>query len=497
MADRIRVFCPHCQAVYHLKVGPTPDGKLNCAKCGADTVVPVEAPGSAAPIGRLAFAAAVGLLAVAVVILLMALGEGETTPDAGDPALKREAATSGEPDLTPGRRPTASAREPTSAVPAGGRPTLLDSAEKLAKQAAEEAKQGRFAEAGAIADTLATVMPDSPWGHYALAFVAYKKEDFATARDHLEQALERDPSHADSKSLRLDVVAAVDELQEWEKLLDKAARTKDWDALVGAGDKLLDAGWHKRAAETYRRALRLMAAEADALTQRQARTRKKLDRVVAALSTSVYSKVRHSIPRFQVQGIAAEFRRVYGLSAEFLRVHGLSLHERIHFDGSRLSEIDLHDCGEKVSHLKPLRDMPLQRLNCSRTGVSDLSPLKGMPLTQLDCSETPVKDLAPLKGMPLVRLDVSNTGVSDLGPLEGMPLTHLKLGGTAVGDVRALKGMGLEELYLQGTKVTDLTPLTDMKLRLLRPPSRNQLTPESLALIERFQKQSCKVVWEK
>ncbi len=487
MADRIRVFCPHCQAVYHLKAGPTPDGKLTCAKCGADTVVPVDAPGSAAPIGRLAFAAAAGLLAVAVVILLMALGEGETTPDAGDPVPKREAATAGEPYLTPGRRPAASPREPTPAVSARGRSTMLDSAEKLAKQAADKAREGRFAEAGAYADSAATVMPDGPWGHYALAFVAYKKEDFATARDHLEQALALDPSHADSKSLRLDVAAAADELEEWEKVLDEAARTKDWDALVGAGDRLLDAGRHKRAVETYRRALRLMAAEADALTQRQAQTRKKLDRVVAALSSSVYSKVRHLPRRLQVQGIGAEFRKVYGLS----------LYERIHFDGSRLSEIDLADCGEKVSHLKPLQGMPLQRLNCSRTSVSDLSPLKGMPLTQLDCSETLVKDLAPLKGMPLVRLDGSNTGVSDLGPLEGMPLTQLKLGGTAVSDVRALKGMRLEELCLQGTKLTDLTPLTDMKLRLLRPPSRNQLTPASLALIERLQKQGCKVVWEK
>jgi len=170
----------------------------------------------------------------------------------------------------------------------------------------------------------------------------------------------------------------------------------------------------------------------------------------------------------------------------------------------------------RVKALGPLEGMPLEVLACSSTGVSDLSPLKGMLLTSLDCSRSSVSDLRPLAGMPLTTLNCYYTGVGDLGPLRGMPLTRLNCGSTGVRDLRPLAGMRLTTLdcedtqvsdlgplagmplgYLncQGTHVRDFGPLAGMPLALLnvRHP-KQQLTPESLALIKRLKEQGCRVL---
>ena len=63
-------------------------------------------------------------------------------------------------------------------------------------------------------------------------------------------------------------------------------------------------------------------------------------------------------------------------------------------------------------------------------------------------------------------------------------------------DVTPLKGMPLQSLNFAGTKVTDLTSLRGMKLREFHPPPKDQLTPDSLKLIEEWRQDGCQVIGE-
>ncbi|MBI4024240.1 MAG: hypothetical protein HY360_04610 [Verrucomicrobia bacterium] len=182
-------------------------------------------------------------------------------------------------------------------------------------------------------------------------------------------------------------------------------------------------------------------------------------------------------------------------------------------DEKGLLELNLR--GLLITELKPIKGMPLAKLDLGHTKVSDLSPLKGMPLKHLDLTCCPnlknlaslkglpletlfltgcpnIKDLAPLKGMPLKKLCLDQSAnIKDLAPLQGMalgelflggcpqfgnrdlamlrglPLTILNLNGTQVTDLRDLKDMPLTELHLTDLKVKDLSPLKGMKLTAL------------------------------
>lgn len=197
-----------------------------------------------------------------------------------------------------------------------------------------------------------------------------------------------------------------------------------------------------------------------------------------------------------------------------------------------------------AKYLQPLKGLPLKRLNLNSSRVSDLLPLKGMPLIELEIQSTEVKDLSPLNGAPLAVLNLRYTFITDLGPLRGMPLNHLNLGyncpnmqrpldlspledsplvyldltnawikdlspvgkilslrtilldDSRVKDIGPLKGLPLSHVSLRNTKVTDLTPLSEAKPIHLTPPPREQLTPESLKLVEKWHQQGCEIVWE-
>ena len=338
------------------------------------------------------------------------------------------------------------------------RATALAASEQLARQAVRAASEGRFAEADVRADAAVKVLPDGPWGHYALGVVAFERKDFAAAGKHLEEALRVDPSHRPSKLLHLSVLAAAGKLAEWEKLVAGAEQSEDWSALVAAGDALYRAQRYAASVKAYERALVLMERSRAVAPGVLAEVKDKAARSVACIKTEgFYESIRHLPPKNQARLVVAKLKEVYGNDVS-ISVPGID--ERgvagIHLKG-----------GANVRWLDPIRGMPLTTVDCNITSVSDLSPLQGMPLTYLSVHRTQVTSLAPLKGMPLTFLNCSRTKVSDLSPLQGMPLTDLNIYTTQVSSLAPLKGMPLRTLVCGSTSVSDLSPLQGMPLAVL------------------------------
>jgi serine/threonine protein kinase len=130
----------------------------------------------------------------------------------------------------------------------------------------------------------------------------------------------------------------------------------------------------------------------------------------------------------------------------------------------------LHVAETPVSDLSPLHGMPLKTLLMDEChSASDLSPLAGLPLERLEANKCGIADLKPLKGAPLKILSLVSNRITDLSPLAGAPLEHLNLHANQVSDLSPLRGMPLEDLDLSGTQPKDLTPLLDLhKLETLR-----------------------------
>jgi hypothetical protein len=61
------------------------------------------------------------------------------------------------------------------------RATALAASKRQAESAARAASEGRLDEAKARADAAQEVMPDGPWGHYALGVLAHEKKDLGVA----------------------------------------------------------------------------------------------------------------------------------------------------------------------------------------------------------------------------------------------------------------------------------------------------------------------------
>ena len=97
-----------------------------------------------------------------------------------------------------------------------------------------------------------------------------------------------------------------------------------------------------------------------------------------------------------------------------------------------------------MSDLEPLRGMPLEYLNASGAVVSLLTPLSSAKtLKILILDDTRVTDLRPLRDLRLDRISLLRTAVADLTPIEGMPLEHLRLDYRADREkiVRSLSGL--------------------------------------------------------
>jgi Flp pilus assembly protein TadD len=336
------------------------------------------------------------------------------------------------------------------------RATALKASEGLAQAAIRAADEGRFADADFRANSALQVMPDGPWGHYALGAVASEKKDFAAARKHLDDALKLDPSHQPSKAFLALVLAASGNLAEAEKLAAEADQSKDWRALAAAGDALYAAQRYTRSAKALERAFAMMEKDPTVALPAKTDVKNRAGRSLACAKTEgFYESIRNLPAGDQAARIRAMLKGVYGSDLAF----------DVTVERGAVTGINFHDGQPGVRWLDPLRSLPLTWLNVSATSVDDLGPLKGMPLTVLGCAHTPVNDLRPLSGMPLARLHISNTRVSDLRPLSGIPLKELQCTFLRVSDLRPLKGMQLTALDCSCCEIADLGPLEGMPLK--------------------------------
>ena len=339
------------------------------------------------------------------------------------------------------------------------RATALAASEQLARQAVRAADERRFAVADVRADASVKVMPDGPWGHYALGVVAFEKKDLAGAHQHFEKAIELDASHKLSKQL-LDIIRDKEgDLAELEKIVAQADKSTDWRSLATAGDKLIRLQRYSDALKVCRRASELIARQADVPVNVRDALKDNLARAKGCVKMKgFYESVRHLSASQQAERLKTKLKEIYGPGLKFGKTPEMGSLLGINISGNQ----------GQVPWLDPLRGLPLRELDCNRTSVTDLSPLKGMPLQHLNIHSTPVTDLSSLRGMPLKELNIDSTKVADLSPLKGMPLRSLRCAGTGVSDLEPLKGMGLTLLYCHNTRVSDLTPLEGMPLEQLR-----------------------------
>jgi tetratricopeptide (TPR) repeat protein len=338
------------------------------------------------------------------------------------------------------------------------RATALTASEGLAQAAIRAADEGRFADADFRANAALQVMPDGPWGHYALGAVASEKKDFAAARQHLGEALKLDPSHQPSKAFLALVLAASGNLAEAEKLAAETDRSTDWRAVVAAGDALFAAQRNRSAISAYQRGLAILDKQSGIPEASRAELKDKLAKAAACAKMEGFFASICDLPsEEQEKRLAARVLEAYGNLAG-TAWFGVKVRKGISL------EVGFGYAKDKVRWLDPLRDIPLTKLDAGGTSVDDLGPLKGMPLVWLNCAGTKVKDLTPLRGMLLAKLDITGTLVSDLAPLQGMPLTDLACGATGIRDLGPLKNMKLKSLSCDRTGVSDLGPLKGMPL---------------------------------
>ncbi len=114
----------------------------------------------------------------------------------------------------------------------------------------------------------------------------------------------------------------------------------------------------------------------------------------------------------------------------------------------------------RLRDLGPLRDLPLESLNCVGCGVEDLSPLVNTSLKELMCGGNPIRDLSPLRGLKLDLFHCNKTQVRDLSPLGGMGLRVVRCQETPVDSLEPLRGQPLHLLECHNTNISDLAPLS-------------------------------------
>lgn len=138
------------------------------------------------------------------------------------------------------------------------------------------------------------------------------------------------------------------------------------------------------------------------------------------------------------------------------------------FRGLPLTRLEIAHKNERISDLRPLQSMPLEKLRLTDSTVFDLTPLKGLPLRHLHLQNCPnLIDLSPLRGMRLENIFILQSKVMDISPLQGMPLRHLAVQYSPLRDISVIGDMPLESLQLNSTLVSDLRPLKNLRLNCL------------------------------
>jgi Leucine-rich repeat (LRR) protein/tetratricopeptide (TPR) repeat protein len=399
------------------------------------------------------------------------------------------------------------------------RQDALDSSEALAMQAVRAAEEVRWGEAEIRADFSKKLLIDGPWGDYALGMLAWKKNDFGSAEEHLRTALMNDPSHQLSKDGLAQVLVMSGQLNKAEELIAKTAHKGDWQAVRAAGKALFRAERYRQAEKAFAKALELISkvqasaseekdwgkllARADGFlaSERFPEAKATLEKAIEILKSkggtapdalkTAREKLRVAEKELESLNQDLEYAKddanawtrcegfeesLRGLSAEaqwqaiqqkMEELHGRPVVGRPAIIGGVIRQIlHLKDI-PRLRYLQPLRGLPLDALDCRNTKVSDLTALKGMPLTNLVVFGTKVSDLSRLRGMPLKYLHVGRTRVKDLSPLKGMSLMSFNCSSTNVTDLEPLRGMPIRTLGFLYTKVRDLSPLKDLPVTSL------------------------------
>jgi hypothetical protein len=177
--------------------------------------------------------------------------------------------------------------------------------------------------------------------------------------------------------------------------------------------------------------------------------------------------------------LATDRSLVFRTWSALMASHGLA--ERLALLPDGFFDLNLSDVSAANLHLSLLREMPLHRLDLSRSEVDDLKPLQGLPLRELNLSGTRVRDIAPLANMPLQTLNLANSEVSNIFPLARLQLRELVLDYTRVSDLSVLEGLPLEVLRLAGTPVQNIRRLRSLPLRRLDLSSTRVTTIEDLS----------------
>ena len=351
------------------------------------------------------------------------------------------------------------------------RRTALAASERYALQAVHAAEFYRWEEAEQRAEDAEAIASDGPWGPFARGHFAQLKNDHETARTCFQQALENDPSHVRAREALSESQAFLESLATARALLNGDTEMKDWRALIELGRSMLNAEKFREAEAALVKAIKLLERARDGTTSQKTEalndikdTKQDLLIAKACIACQGFEDTIRDLPPEEQRHLVEE---------KLSETHGT----RIQFAGVKIEAgkwIGASLRGTQIKHIVPLRGLHLEEFSIGQTAVTDLTPLRGMPLQSLDCCRTEISDLSPLKGMPLQSLDCNSTRVSDLTPLKGMPL---------------------QTLNCRSTRVSDLTPLKGMSLRELRLPPKQQLTPESLKIIEELEKQGCKVTW--
>jgi Leucine-rich repeat (LRR) protein len=144
----------------------------------------------------------------------------------------------------------------------------------------------------------------------------------------------------------------------------------------------------------------------------------------------------HSIENGEVVSLEFCTDNVTDISA----VRALTKLKRLSVCGSGQDKGYLYD-------LDPLRELPLEVLECGGNDVSELGSLSNVPIKTLSCWGTFVRDLSPVRALPLDRLDCRATHVENLSPLIGLKLTYLDVTDCRISDFSPLRELPLDRLY--------------------------------------------------
>jgi hypothetical protein len=199
---------------------------------------------------------------------------------------------------------------------------------------------------------------------------------------------------------------------------------------------------------------------------------------------------------------------LFGLKLNYLSLFRTAITHVEPLRGMPLENLDLA-ATNKLEGLKGLEGMPLQKLYVTESRITSLRPLRGAKLTYLDINrchildsldglqgqpitflnayEVPqLGDLEPIRGMKLETLQVSHCDrLTDLGPIRGMNLEFLGIAFCArLADISLIRGMPLKNLYINGHPVIDLSLLEGMPLREVSMERCKQL--KTIQGVEKF-----------